>query len=192
MSVLYDVIHSVRCVRESAASPVAERPPEEGGRSREGGDGFRQEGRSRVPPTRWSRSVRGFVAKAAGEGEAVSARNTFARVLNDCFGVSMPERWRAARKQVNPSENATVPERPRSCHASQPRRMPPPVARKNTPRSVSAGLPRSSARRFVGQPDAAADAPPRRAAGNPPLAARTASSGSPYAFTRTSSRQIAQ
>ena len=107
-----------------------------------------------MTPTRRSKALKGFVAKAAGEGEAVSARNTFARVLNDCFGVSMPQRWRAARKQVNPSENATVPERPRSCHASQPRRMPPPVARKNTPRSVSAGLPRSSARRFVGQPDA--------------------------------------
>ena len=83
-------------------------------------------------------------------------------MLTNCFGVSMPERWRAARKQVNPSENSTVPERPRSCHTSQLRRMPPPVARKNTPRNVSADLPRSSARRFVGQPGPEAQKGPDR------------------------------
>ena len=81
--------NTVGSALDTAASPVAERPPEEGGRSREG-DGFRQEGRARVPPTRWSRPVRGFVAKAAGEGEAVSARNTFIRVLNDCFDIGWP------------------------------------------------------------------------------------------------------
>ena len=30
-------------------------------------------------------------------------RNTSTRVSNNCFGVSMPERWRAPRQQVNPS-----------------------------------------------------------------------------------------
>ena len=53
--------------------------------------------------------AQGLVAKAVGEGKAVSPRNTFTRVLNDWFGVSMPERWRAARKQVNPSENSYGP-----------------------------------------------------------------------------------
>ena len=33
---------------------------------------------------------RGFVAKAVGEGASVSLRNTFARVSDWCFGVSMP------------------------------------------------------------------------------------------------------
>ena len=117
-----------------------------------------------VPPHAYAtvQRAQGLRRESPGEGEAVSPRNTFARMLNNCFGVSMPERWRAARKQVNPSENSTVPERPRSCHASQPQRMPPPVAGKNTPRNVSPDLPRSSARRFVGQPGPEAQKGPDR------------------------------
>ena len=45
-----------------------------------------------------------FTANAAEDGAEVSIGDVQTRVSNWCFGVSMPERWRTVRGEVNPSE----------------------------------------------------------------------------------------
>lgn len=117
------------------ASPVASRCP------------------SRVPPSRWSRASSGFAAKVVGEDEAAFPRNTFTRVSNNCFGVSMPERWRAARQQVNPSEitycSRTFQVVPRGLNLCGHRRQ----WRAKTPPQVLGNLWRSSIRHHEGEPE---------------------------------------
>ena len=117
------------------ASPVASRCP------------------SRVPPSRWSKASSGFAAKAVGEDEAASPRNTCTCVSNNCFGVSMPERWRAARQQVNPSEitycSRTFQVVPRGLNLCGHRRQ----WRGKTPPQVLGNLRRSSIRHHEGEPE---------------------------------------
>ena len=59
----------------------------------------------RTPSTTMVQDVQGFVAKAIGEGEAATPRNTLARVSNNCFGVSMPGTLKSRSQASQPVGN---------------------------------------------------------------------------------------
>lgn len=84
-----------------------------------------------------------FVTETFGDGADVSPRNTFTRLLNCCFGVSMPGTLKGRSPASQPMANALICQevsgRSRRC---QSRRAPSPTGRKNTPALCRRGRPR--------------------------------------------------